>query len=498
VSAERPTAMADDDDELDPHAAAAERARAERRAERARRREARAAKAGAEPPDTSSAKSGAERPTTPAAPTAAEPPDAERPGTPAAPTAAEPPDAERPGTPAAPTGAGRLRTWAVQRVPSGLLATTSGRVLCGAFGALALLTVIGLVALWPGDLPGGEQQAFGGRTRAAEVTATRVVGCPGPAAQRCRQIGVRVTDGPDTGRRATLDLGPVTVTPALEPGDKVRVQRSEAGGAGGYDYVDVDRRLPILWLAIVLAVLAVAVARWRGALALLGVGLSLVLVVTFLVPAILNGSDPVLVSLVAALAVMFVTLLLTYGPGAQSLAAALGIGLSLLLAALVGHAFVDATHLDGRTGELPVAALGVSLQGIVLAGMVIGALGVLTDMAVSQASAVTALRQADPSLGPRALYRGAFAVGRDHLSATIHTLVLAYVGAALPLILVLRDAHVGFTDSVNGQIVAEPVVATLVGAIALVAAVPLTTALAAVLVARVPTGALEGHRGHAH
>jgi len=130
--------------------------------------------------------------------------------------------------------------------------------------------------------------------------------------------------------------------------------------------------------------------------------------------------------------------------------------------------------------------------------MVVGALGVLTDMAVSQASAVTALRHADPELGPRELYRGAFAVGRDHLAATIHTLVLAYVGAALPLILVLRDAHVGFTDAVNGQIVAEPVVATLVGAIAPVAAVPVTTALAAMLVARVPATALDGHHGHAH
>jgi YibE/F-like protein len=115
----------------------------------------------------------------------------------------------------------------------------------------------------------------------------------------------------------------------------------------------------------------------------------------------------------------------------------------------------------------------------VLAGMVVGALGVLTDIAVSQASAVTALHRADPSLAPRALYRAAFAIGRDHLAATIHTLVLAYVGAALPLILVLRDAHVGVTDAINGQIVAEPVIATLVGATALIAAVPITTALAA-------------------
>jgi uncharacterized membrane protein len=397
----------------------------------------------------------------------------------------------------------RWRTWRTWRPArpgegTGLLATASGRLLAGAAGALALITVIGLVALWPGGLHGGQQQAFGGRTLGAKVTATQTVRCLGPTAQRCRRLVVKLSDGADKGQRASVDLGPVNVTPSLAPGDPVRVQRSEAGAATRYEFADVDRRMPMLWLAIALGVLAVVVARWRGLLALLGVVLSVVLVVAFLVPAILDGSDPVLVSLVAALAVMFVTVLLTYGFGAQSLAAALGIGLSLLLAALVGHEVVGAAHLDGRTGELPVSSLGVSLQGVVLAGMVIGALGVLTDMAVSQASAVTALRRADPELGPRGLYRGAFAVGRDHLSATIHTLVLAYVGAALPLILVLRDAHVGFTDAVNGQIVAEPVVATLVGAVALVAAVPVTTALAAMLVARMPATALDGHHGHVH
>ncbi len=378
--------------------------------------------------------------------------------------------------------------------PPGLLASRSGRLLAGAAAALALLTVIGLVALWPGHVRGAEQLAFGGRTLGAKVIAARTVRCPGPTAQRCRQLVVKV----DNGDRATLDLGPVAATPSLAAGDRVRVQRSEAGSPQRYAFTDVDRRVPMLWLAVALALLAALVARWRGVLALVGVVLSVGLVVAFLVPAILAGSDPVLVSLVAALAVMFVTLLLTYGVGAQSLAASLGIGLSLLLAAVVGHAVVGAAHLDGRTGELPVSSLGVSLQGVVLAGMVIGGLGVLTDMAVSQASAVTALRSANPELGPRDLYHGAFAVGRDHLAATIHTLVLAYVGAALPLILVLRDAHVGFTDAVNGQIVAEPVVATLVGAIALVTAVPLTTALAAMLVARVPPTALEGHHGHAH
>ena len=144
-------------------------------------------------------------------------------------------------------------------------------------------------------------------------------------------------------------------------------------------------------------------------------------------------------------------------------------------------------------------AAGVSLTGVVLAGMVVGALGVLADTAVTQASAVMALRRANPALDARALYRAASAVGRDHLSATIHTLVLAYVGASLPLLLLLRSSGSSATDALAGQDLAEPIAATLVGCAALVAAVPVTTALAALLTARVPPAALgDAHAGHAH
>jgi uncharacterized membrane protein len=160
-------------------------------------------------------------------------------------------------------------------------------------------------------------------------------------------------------------------------------------------------------------------------------------------------------------------------------------------------------HLDGKTGDLSLALSqqqhGISLQGVVLAGMVIGALGVLADTAVTQASAVMALRRANPGLGMRRLFSGAFSVGRDHLSATIHTLVLAYAGGALPLLLVLRSAGVGVNDGLNTQDVAEPIVAGMVGCLGLVLAVPLTTLLASFLIARVPADLVpDSHAGHAH
>jgi len=181
---------------------------------------------------------------------------------------------------------------------------------------------------------------------------------------------------------------------------------------------------------------------------------------------------------------------------------ALGIALSLLLATGLGYLALELAHLDGRSSEFaPVlnqaSGGSLSLQGVVLAGMVVGALGVLADMGVSQASAVMALRRANPAYDTRQLYQGAFAVGRDHLSATIHTLVLAYVGATLPLLMILQSANVGVGDALNTTDLAEPVVATLIGCIGLVAAVPVTTGLAALLVSRVPGSTLPEH-GHTH
>ena len=225
--------------------------------------------------------------------------------------------------------------------------------------------------------------------------------------------------------------------------------------------MDYDRKMPMIWLGALLAVLAVVLARWRGVLALC-VGLSLLLVTKFLIPALLAGSSPLLVSLVGASAVMFLTLVMTSGFGIQTFAAALGIGATLLLTTLLGTLFAHLTHLNGYTSELstvlPQAGIHISIQGVVLAGMIVGALGVLADMAVSQASAVMAIRRANPALGPGDLYRGAFVVGRDHLSATIHTLVLAYVGAALPLLLIIQGTGVGVADAFNFQDIAEPIV----------------------------------------
>jgi uncharacterized membrane protein len=232
---------------------------------------------------------------------------------------------------------------------------------------------------------------------------------------------------------------------------------------------------------------------------------SLAIVIKFVVPAILHGSAPLAVAIVGAFAVMLVMMPLSYGLGAKAMAAWLGTAVSLLLAAGLADAFAHIAHLSGAATDesvyLGASQSRLSLQGLLVAGMVIGALGVLVDLTVSQASTVIVLRRVNPSLGFGGLFRGALEVGHDHIAATVATLVFAYAGASLPVLLIFSVGGTSFTDAVNGEAVADEVIAALVGSIGLIASMPITTALAALLAPRMSDkqlAAAEHAHGHAH
>jgi uncharacterized membrane protein len=220
------------------------------------------------------------------------------------------------------------------------------------------------------------------------------------------------------------------------------------------------------------------------------------------VPGILNGKPPVTMALVGSLAVMFVTVLLAHGSGPKSVAALLGTTAALLLTAGLAAFFTHLSRLTGLAGDeafaLRLADPSVSLQGLLIAGMIVGALGVLDDVTVSQSSIVLGLRAANPEIGYRELFRRAMHVGRDHVSATVNTLVLAYAGSSLPVLLVFASGALGLGQAVNLELVAEQVVATLVGSIGLIFAVPATTVLAVLLAMRLPRDQLEGAAAHGH
>jgi uncharacterized membrane protein len=271
-----------------------------------------------------------------------------------------------------------------------------------------------------------------------------------------------------------------------------------------YTIVDFERKSQLLWLALAFAALVILFGRWRGALSLVGLGISLVIVLVFVVPAILRDSPPLAVALVGSMAVMLTTIPLAHGFGPKSLAAMTGTAFSLALIVGLAVLFTDLAHLSGVSSEEAATLAAnngeINFQSLLIAGMVIGSLGVLDDVTISQASTVMALRAANPAQRFGELFRRAIDVGRDHVSATVNTLVLAYVGASLTTLLVFASGRLDFLDAVNLEVIANVAVATLVGSIGLICAVPITTALAALLAEDIPPEELaaEAHAGHSH
>ena len=242
-------------------------------------------------------------------------------------------------------------------------------------------------------------------------------------------------------------------------------------------------------MAAAFAVVVVAVAGWRGLRALVGIVVAFMVLVVFMLPALRDGGAAIPVALVASAVILYAVIYLAHGVSLRTSAALLGTLMSLLLAAGLSGAAIELAHLTGLSEEETNAVatyLGnVSITGLLLAGFIVGSLGVLNDVTVTQASTVFELAQLEGS-SRRAIFLGAMRVGRDHIASTVYTLVLAYAGSALPLLLLFSVANRSLGDVLTTESVAIEIARSAVGGIALALSVPLTTAIAAVL-------AIPGH-----
>jgi uncharacterized membrane protein len=374
------------------------------------------------------------------------------------------------------------------------------RVLAIAVGILGLVTLVLVVALWPPARPDPDDLSdesglvlpstqYEATVRTVEVATCEYASDPD---ERCQTVTFELRQGPDAGTTTTQVFPLVEgAIPRFEAGDRVvlDVYADPATGEPIYAYADRQRRPVLLWLAAIFSVLVVALARWRGVAALVALAASVAVLLRFVVPAVLDGSDPLVVSLVGASVIAFVALYLTHGVTALTTVALLGTASSLLLTAALAWLFFEAGRFSGFVAEevfyLQDLGLEISVRGLLLGGVVIGAMGALDDVTVTQASAVAELRAADPAMPRGELYRAGLRIGRDHVASTVNTLVLAYAGASMPLLLVFSLSGQSLGAAANGEVVAIEIVRTLVGSIGLVAAVPVTTWLAA-LVAEPP------------
>lgn len=398
------------------------------------------------------------------------------------------------------------------------LSRLSAKVVVGSLVAVAVSVLTGMVWLWPHeqhvDIPMPFQNSSGGAvtTEAGHVQSSQIADCGSPSASQvltssaqpgipgsghCVLTMIAIDSGPNAGAVTAFEFTPGPGQPQLSAGERIRISRQvDAGGATTYAFYDYERGWPLAALAIAFAVVIVLVARWRGLLALAGIVVAFAVLVVFLLPALREGAPAVPAAVVASAVILFAVIYLAHGVSLRTSAALLGTLSSLAAAAVLSWAAIDLTHLTGLSDEqnsAVAAYLGnVSIRGLLLAGFIIGSLGVLNDVTVTQASTVFELAHLGVDSSRRTIFLGALQVGRDHIASTVYTLVLAYAGSSLPLLLLFSVANRSLGDVLMSEGIAIELARSAVGGIALALSVPLTTAIAAAL-AKPDGGATRGN-----
>ncbi|WP_063780974.1 YibE/F family protein [Nonomuraea sp. SBT364] len=370
---------------------------------------------------------------------------------------------------------------------------------------LALATLVALVWLWPEGRQEAAQQHAGFDRLTGTITAVALEPCPEeppesprPDPATCGRASVLLDDG----KTVTMPLPSAPGSQRFAAGDEVvLLHHAEAEpGTPAYQLSDHDRTSPLWLLGVAFALAVIAFGRWRGVTALAGLGITFVLLLTFVIPGILEGKPPMLVAIAGAAAIMLTVLYLTHGFTAATSMAVLGTLASLTLTGVLSYGVIGFARLNGVTDD-SAFTLGMSLsidtQGLLLASIIIGALGVLDDVTVTQAVTVAELAAANPSYGFRRLYRAGSRVGRAHIASVINTIILAYAGASLPLLLLFSVGEQPLGEVLTTPVITQEIARSVVGTIGLIAAVPITTALAALVsTRRDPQGHDEPVRPH--
>lgn len=378
--------------------------------------------------------------------------------------------------------------------------TTARTALLAGLGAALLLTLVGLVVWFPpGDA--AEQAARSGGAAAqfaapgvtfptGEVVevAPRCAGQGLPDGSGCSTVTVRV---PGEQEPVVLDVPPDVIDSGLTAGDEVELLRTPAAKDAEvqtptYSYFATERHGTLLWLTIAFVVVVLAIARLRGLFALVGLAFGGAVVWWWMLPALLDGAPGIGVALTGAAAIMFVVLYTTHGLSLRTSTALAGTLVGIFLTAGIGVVAIGDARLTGISdegGQILATVGAFDFQNLLGCALVIAGLGVLNDVTITQASAVWELRAASPHASRAAVFASAMRIGRDHIASAIYTIVFAYVGTALLLLLLLRVYDRPLLDLLSTEQLAEEVVRTLVTSIGLVLAVPVTTGLAALIAA---------------
>jgi uncharacterized membrane protein len=371
---------------------------------------------------------------------------------------------------------------------------TAVRILAVVLVPAAILTAFGLVWLWPGDVSDhvredvSQYAVEGVSFPTGTVTGIEEIPCEGQSGSTegvedvCATLTVRVDEGPDAGLETQVPIPGAVYDSGVETGDGVVLARVPTEGPeAAYQFTDFERSLPLGIIAAAFAIVVVAVARFRGLAALVGLGFGFLILGKFLLPGLLTGESPGLYALVGSAAIMFVVLYAAHGFSARTTTALAGTLFGLVVTAILGYVVTDWARLSGVGSEddftLAAAAPDLRLSAVVMTGVVVAGLGILNDVTITQASAVWELHESSPTMGAGRLFARAMRIGRDHIASTVYTIAFATAGAALPVLLLIYVYNRPLLDVIQSESISEEIARTLVGSIGLVLAVPLTTAI---------------------
>jgi len=307
--------------------------------------------------------------------------------------------------------------------------------------------------------------------------------------QPYQKVEVEITSGALKGKRIKAELGRIIVSndaQKLKVGDNILISHlKKIDGSDEFLVEDFVRRNNLYILAALFFAAVILIGGIKGFTSFLGLIITFVILLKYIIPQIIEGGNPVFIAIIGSFMILTTTLYLAHGISYKTTSAVFGTTISLVITGFLAWFFVDFTKLSGFVSE-QAAFLSVfpnvtlNLQGILLGGIIIGALGVLDDITVSQAAVVFELNDTNKDLTFKDLYKRGINIGKDHIASLVNTLVLAYSGASLPLLLLFTlNGGEPINILINRELIASEVVRTLVGSLGLVAAVPITTAIAA-------------------
>ena len=344
-----------------------------------------------------------------------------------------------------------------------------------------------------GELP-KEERLEGKVTQIVEES--QIIPAGAKELQLYQKLEILITKGSLKDKKITIENGklPMSNLQKYKSGDELVISYGKDFEGNDTFYIsDYIRRGSLLWLFIIFIICTVVIAKWRGLLSLLGMGISFFVIYSFILPKISTGSNPEEIAILGSLIIIPVSFFLSHGLNKKTVVAIAGTLIALMITGVLATMFVESAQLTGfaseEAGFLQTIKQGsVNIKGLLLAGIIIGVLGVLDDITISQSAIVFQLKETNEKLGFFELYKRAMNVGQDHISSMVNTLVLVYTGAALPLLLLFIDNPHPFSEIVNYEIIADEVVRTLVGSIGLILAVPITTVIASLVAEQTKTG----------